>query len=148
MAKPKDFSDDLAVLDASVKGEVDTILKLVREKEKEVPRPDTASDEGTVTPPFSSVEQVRSQERDHQEASPKKVRRNTARPTAPVLHEQAVLENVTTRLRRETNELLTDSALRQKLKKESPSTRQDIIEFALQDWFWKHGYRSSAPGDE
>jgi hypothetical protein len=34
MAKAKDFSDDLAVIDTAVKGEVDTILKLVREKKK------------------------------------------------------------------------------------------------------------------
>lgn len=67
--------------------------------------------------------------------------RTTARPSAKqVLDEHVALENVTTRLRRETNELLTEAALRQRLKKETPATRQDIVEEALQDWFRKHSY--------
>jgi hypothetical protein len=59
---------------------------------------------------------------------------------AIAVESEAPLENVTTRLRQKTNELLTESALRQRLKKESPSTRQDIIEAALADWFRTHGY--------
>jgi len=60
----------------------------------------------------------------------------------PTAERDEPLENVTTRLRRTTNELLTEAALRQRLKKESPSTRQDIVEAALGDWFRKHGYHS------
>ncbi len=50
------------------------------------------------------------------------------------------LENVTTRLTAEINDLLTESALRQKLAKRIPSTRQDIIEEALHEWFIQNGY--------
>jgi hypothetical protein len=48
--------------------------------------------------------------------------------------------NVTTRLSAETNELLTEAALRQKLKRARPNTRQDIIEAAVGEWLQRHGY--------
>jgi hypothetical protein len=63
----------------------------------------------------------------------------------PIVENDEPLENITTRLRRTANELLTEAALRQRLKKESPSTRQDIVQEALEDWFRKRGY---APSDE
>ncbi|QDT76372.1 hypothetical protein [Lacipirellula limnantheis] len=48
--------------------------------------------------------------------------------------------NVTTRLSAETNELLTEAALRQKLKRVAPNTRQDIIETAVCQWLAQQGY--------
>jgi hypothetical protein len=144
MGKPKDFSDDLAVLDSSVRGEVDTILKLVREKEgKHERRPEEALPANSVaTADSTEPDQSARLLPDREENVSRKTRR-TATRSAPSsgTAEQVVLENVTTRLSRQTNELLTEAALRQKLKKETPSTRQDIVEAALQEWFRKHGYR-------
>lgn len=50
------------------------------------------------------------------------------------------MENVTTRLSRETNERLTEAALRQKLKKLEPDTRQGIIEAAVREWLKREHY--------
>ena len=52
-------------------------------------------------------------------------------------------ENVTTRLTRRTNELLTEASLRQKLKKVKPDSRQDIIECAILEWLKRHGFKST-----
>lgn len=54
--------------------------------------------------------------------------------------EPAVLVNVTTRLSRETNELLTEASLHQRLKRVTPNTRQDVIEVALREWYERNGY--------
>ena len=54
--------------------------------------------------------------------------------------EPVVLVNVTTRLSRETNELLTEASLHQRLKRVSPNTRQDVIEVALREWYERNGY--------
>src|SRR5436305_1522416 len=48
--------------------------------------------------------------------------------------------NITTRLSITTNNLLTEAALRQRLKKVSPCTRQAILEAALKAWLHKNGY--------
>ena len=55
--------------------------------------------------------------------------------------ESVVLVNVTTRLSRETNELLTEASLRQRLKRVKPNTRQEVIEVALKEWCERNGYR-------
>jgi hypothetical protein len=149
MAKPKDFTDDLTALNTTVRGEVDTLLKLVREKQSK----DKARAEAVVSEMAgaSSRSETTTIAADSEVVTPasRKVRRSAARVTfTPELHETAILETVTTRLHRDTNELLTETALRQKLKKESPSTRQDIIEVALRDWFRKHGYRRQASTNE
>lgn len=139
MSKPKDFTSDLANLSHSVEAEFGTIMEVLREKKnKQTPQPsstETASTqnvangegslprgiESTVTAPRSAASPPRQRQR-------------------PALSAQTVLQNVTTRLRRETNELLTEAALRQRLKNESPDTRQDIMEEALQYWFRRKGY--------
>jgi hypothetical protein len=122
----------------TVSNDVDAILKLVRQKEErggdlpqQTPKPEKieVAPEVADTPPPSKVKK------------PRTTRTRVASTSA--LAEQIVLENVTTRLRRDTNELLTEAALRQKLKKEDPSTRQDIIEEALQDWFQRQAYALS-----
>lgn len=138
MSKAKDFSDDLADVSDKVSNDVDAILKIVREKEErrgdlphEPSQPEKvdAAPKVVETPPPSKVNKPRTT--------------RTRVTSTPALTEQVILENVTTRLRRDTNELLTEAALRQKLKKEDPSTRQDIIEAALQDWFRGQGYALS-----
>lgn len=49
-----------------------------------------------------------------------------------------LLDNVTTRLTRETNSRLTDAALREKLAKQLPNYRQAIIESAVNDWLQRN----------
>ncbi len=138
MSKAKDFSDDLQVISESVQRDVGAVMKLVREEQSaqsKLSSPDpkklpTQANEGEGT--------------DSEQAPPASTHTRpagTPRPrkrTAP--GDQIILENVTTRLRRETNELLTEAALRQRLKKETPATRQDIVEEALGDWLRKHRY--------
>jgi hypothetical protein len=136
MSRPKDFADDLADVSATVNTDVDAIIKLVRQKdarEGESQQQVAQSHEEADSPSTTKA----------QAPAPKATSRRPSRIRAannPSLVEQVVLENVTTRLHRDTNELLTEAALRQKLKKETPATRQDIIEAALQDWFRRHGY--------
>lgn len=50
--------------------------------------------------------------------------------------------NVTTRLSNHLNESLTEAALRQKLSKQQPDTRQDIIEVAVREWIQRNGHQS------
>lgn len=57
-------------------------------------------------------------------------------------------ENVTTRLTRHTNELLTEASLRQKLKKVKPDSRQDIIECAILEWLKRHGFIPTTATDD
>jgi hypothetical protein len=145
MNKKPDFGSDLAALSDNVAAEVGDVLKALREK-KNATRPIITSktqhdqEQSAVRVEKVMVAAV---------VEPPRIQRRTSRSQLKAASERdEVLENVTTRLRRQTNELLTEAALRQKLKKESPSTRQDIIEFALQEWFRKHGYRESARSDE
>ena len=57
-------------------------------------------------------------------------------------------ENVTTRLTRHTNELLTEASLRQKLKKVKPDSRQDIIECAILEWLKRHDFIPTTATDD
>ena len=57
-------------------------------------------------------------------------------------------ENVTTRLTRRTNELLTEASLRQKLNKLKPDSRQDIIECAILEWLRRHGFIPTTATDD
>ena len=145
MSSPKDFSADLAAVSKTVKTDVDTIIKLVRQKDA---RGGDSSTEATqpdenVGSRFNERATTSSNEPPSQMNRRKPAKLRTTNES--LLTEQVVLENVTTRLRRDTNELLTEAALRQKLKKEVPATRQDIIEAALQDWFRRHGYGVGSP---
>lgn len=143
MDKRPDFGKDLATLSDDVTAEVGDVLQALRQsrttgrkvvaiKGRIIGNEQQAST--THAPSVDSSDEVPSSNRSRRPPT-------TARPRAkPVLDEHVALENVTTRLRRETNELLTEAALRQRLNKEAPATRQDIVEDALQDWFHKHGY--------
>ena len=142
MSKAKDFSDDLADVSDKVSNDVDAILKIVRQKEdrggdspqqKPEPKKVNTATPNSDSPPGPKTNKPR-------------VAKTRSKPE-PVLADQVLLENVTTRLPRETNELLTEAALRQKLKKTEPSTRQAIVEAALQDWFRRNGYSKSIDGD-
>ena len=141
MNKQVDFGNDLAALHENVNASVGDVLEVLQRKRSDKqPLPSLESarepvastqtaDASAVTPPTPSVA---SQPRRQRTASRSHLLREMER--------EEPLENVTTRLRQRTNELLTEAALRQRLKKTAPSTRQDIIEAALADWFRKHGY--------
>ena len=143
MDKRPDFGNDLATLSDDVTAEVGDVLQALRQnkiagrKVVAIKGGSMGNEQQIATADAPSVESSDEVPSSDQSRRP----RTTARPRAKqVLDEHVALENVTTRLRRETNELLTEAALRQRLKKETPATRQDIVENALQDWLHKHGY--------
>jgi hypothetical protein len=136
MSKAKDFSEDLAIVSKSVATDVDTIVKIVRQKD---------AGEGEKQHPLSVDEEPAHDAPDAVSPAPQPAssQQRTLRPrksNVAVPPEGIPLDNVTTRLRRDTNERLTEAALHQKLKKERPNTRQDIIQDALQEWLRRHGY--------
>ena len=142
MNKGSDMADELETLSATVENDVGRYVQLFRHDARTaVPRSPRPVKVTPIDPPQTS---------DASElpvGEPSTVPSRESRPRSepkPRLKSQlgqpVVLENVTTRLRRETNELLTEAALRQRLKKEMPATRQDIVEEALQEWFRKRGY--------
>lgn len=146
MDKEPDFGRDLAILNEGVTTEVGDVLQALRQKK-------TAGRTSVVSPSKAAAMPATVPEADavnaaDATAAPRQPARTANRSRLkPVVERDTVLENVTTRLRRETNELLTEAALRQRLKKTTPATRQDIIETALGDWFRKHGYRLELAGE-
>lgn len=141
MNKQTDFGNDLATLNENVNAEVGDVLSALQQKRtanrstldmKESPQP-TAQAESPSTGDAT-------QEPLASTSAPRRQRSASRSRLALAVERDESLENVTTRLRQRTNELLTEAALRQRLKKESPATRQDIVEAALCDWFRRHGY--------
>lgn len=142
MSKQPDFGEDLAALNHSVSAEVGDVLQVLQQK-RSAKKP--ASVPTTPEPPKVPVESNADAMAlpEQPAASPAIARRQRSASRSrlvPASERDEPLENVTTRLRQRTNELLTEAALRQRLKKETPSTRQDIVEAALIDWLRKHGY--------
>lgn len=142
MNKPKDFSTDLEILSQSVESEVGTIIEAIKENKAKQSSPPDSSQAATTLPGPSehqSEAQNSSSERttDFRRSTPGRMRPRQ-RPT--LADQVEVLHNVTTRLRRDTNELLTEAALKQRLRKELPASRQDIVEDALREWFRRRGY--------
>ena len=137
-----DVGQDLASLATDVTAEVDDVLELLRQKRagarKVLPMREAAV---APTGPGDDESEPGASEPSSSDA-PRKARAAPRQRTkaAAAAEEEVVLQNVTTRLRRDTNELLTEAALRQKLKKVSPDSRQDIIEAALELWFRAEGY--------
>lgn len=145
MNKQPDFGDDLANLNDNVTAAVGDVLQVLQQKRTNgnavvVKQPDAAAKE---EPKAASTLGIEETEQPVVASSPRRQRSANRSRLTPTVDHGEPLENVTTRLRQKTNELLTEAALRQRLKKESPSTRQDIIEVALSDWFRKHGYSRS-----
>lgn len=149
MNKQPDFGDDLAALNDSVAAEVGDVLQVLQQKRSATkpasvpitPEPLKASVESAADASAVSEQPASSHSMARRQRSPGRSR------LMPTVEREEPLENVTTRLRQKTNELLTEAALRQRLKKETPSTRQDIIETALVDWFRKHGYLRNRTDD-
>jgi len=112
------FGDELKSIDEEVSSDVDKILKLAKyqSKSKTNPIPNDESAENSTIPRGAN-------DRSH----------SRSRTISPEQTKE-LRENVTTRLTLETNERLTEAALRQKLSKRKPDSRQDIIEAAVIDW--------------
>ena len=144
MTSTMDFSADLAGVSKSVDSDVDAIVRLVRQKdgrEADAPvRLTNAPDSVDVHSGGGGQADVSFKQVSSRSPYRKPSKRRTT--VESTLAEAVALEDVTTRLRRDTDELLTEAALRQKLKKQIPATRQDIIEAALQDWFRRQSYRT------
>ena len=127
MDKPAGFQQDLAAMH----DEMEQVAKLL-----EVTRPKAAAktvDVALAAPVVDAAAAPR--------VSPSRPRKRP--PVAPppaVPQRSRDRANVTTRLSAETNELLTEAALRQKLKRVAPNTRQDIIETAVCQWLAHQGY--------
>jgi hypothetical protein len=126
MGNQPDFAADLGELATSVKGDVSKILNAVKVAGQTSSSVAKESGEIPAAARPPATPRVRK--------ASITVRSADDRPT-----EEAAF-NVTTRLKKSTNQLLTDAALHQRLKKQSPATRQHIIEEALWDWFKRHGY--------
>lgn len=113
--------------------------------------------EGTKVPQNAPVEQVlkplplpetdepKERDRTQQRHSPRPVPRqnqrvetNRQKPDATIL--QGLLVPLTTRLQPETADALRRAYLEQKLARQSPSTQQEIVEAALQEWLKKNAY--------
>ena len=121
-----DFTDDLKGIQDDVVKDVGNILELAHAARRESPARENAA---SSAPPEPAS-------RQGQSSRPK----NPRPDQAPVANQPSALVNVTTRLSHQTNELLTEAALRQRLKKISPASRQDIMEVAIQEWCQKNGY--------
>jgi len=140
MNKQPDFGNDLAALNENVTAAVGDVLEALQQKRAtKTATVSKKADEKDVQP-SAPVESVSGAEPAIAAPSPRRQRMSSRSRLTPSVERDEPLENVTTRLRQKTNELLTEAALRQRLKKEMPATRQDIIEAALGDWFRKHGY--------
>jgi hypothetical protein len=130
--KRPSFAEDIQTIQGQVEADIGTILELAKHQ-----RPTQSANESgpaQVTP--------NAKYRRHREAQVRRGRQlhATEEPARPLL------QNVTTRLSHETNSQLTEAALRQRLNKATPATRQDIIEEAVQDWLRHHGYNRSQNG--
>lgn len=142
MNKQPDFGTDLAILNENVTAEVGDVLQALEQKR-------TASrstvvrkkEEPAAEPPKPTADTATTPEQPTATSLPRRQRSSSRSRLTVSVEQDEPVENVTTRLRRKTNELLTEAALRQRLKKEHPATRQDIVEAALTDWFRKHGYQ-------
>lgn len=140
MTKTGGFQADLAAMEVEMQN-VAKILEATRTKpvEKAV---EVSLQEGPANAPAERLKPV--------VVRPK--RRSSVTPQRTVEAPPARRENVTTRLNSETNQLLTEAALRQKLKRASPNTRQDIVETAVCEWLKRQGYdrrqRPLAEGDD
>lgn len=123
MAKSRQaFSGELREIQGEVDSHVTTILDLARQNEKPprvaVATPENPAEKLAIRPDVAVRESHKLAE-----GEPRRL-----------------LLNVTTRLTSDTNERLTEAALRQRLKKVTPATRQEIIEQAVQEWLTRHGY--------
>lgn len=131
MSKAKGFSDDIESLSAAVDADVGRVVTMMRNGTH------AASD--SSLDPASTSTTARTLARSTRQEEPLLTQASIVNS-----HDSSVaLVNVTTRLPQAINELLSESALRQKLAKRKPDNRQDIVAEALADWFLKYRYADS-----
>jgi hypothetical protein len=136
MNRRPDFASELVVLQSEVAADVGGILDTLKaRKATQATAADTPHKQENYT-------------REKVQPRPARTRTSPRLRSTPNREAQqaVILENVTTRLSRETNELLTQASLHQRLKKRAPSTRQDIIEEAVQQWLSANGYLDRGEG--
>lgn len=127
MGDPKAFSEDLVAMRDQVANELDGILAVVKDQ-----RRPSAKLVAKPTPPTDATDNPNPAEPVTPPSAPKR-----SRPAAEPMPEPAIWENVTTRLTRETNRKLTEAALKQRLRRAKPDSRQGIIEEAVRHWLDK-----------
>lgn len=137
--RKKDFANDIQAVSANVATDIGAIMKLVRDEQSLSGSPSELSVEPSSSKPSIATD-VASPAPDVVKEKPAKARPRLDQAKAVPLATPVLREKVTLQLSPETNERLTEAALRQKLKKEAPNTRQDIVEVALREWYERHGY--------
>jgi hypothetical protein len=142
MAKRTGFENDLEALTDDVEANVAGMLQVlsggqrrtttVRKRKGETSM-DNEGDQQLAAEPS----EVRVAEASHR----RKIAKSSSitAKTEPI-NADIPLVNITTRLPVDLNELLTEAALRQRLKRITPATRQGILQVALHDWLHKNGY--------
>jgi hypothetical protein len=143
MNKHLDFGNDLAALDENVNTAVGDVLQVLHHKRTARNQTIVRKEEDKPVVSTTSPDQTEVPAQTTDSTAPRRQRSQSRTRFSPIVERDEFLANVTTRLSLRTNELLTEVALRQRLKKNTPATRQDIIEAALVDWFRKHGYGPS-----
>jgi hypothetical protein len=151
MSKQQDFGNELAALNDNVTAELGDVLQVLQEKRTVIHPPDRRKAQEPVAndpggPRSTSTVDTKPIEQAGATSSRRQRSKHRSRLNLEIERSE-MLENVTTRLTFQTNELLTEAALRQRLKKLNPATRQDIIEAALTEWFRKNGYSASGNND-
>lgn len=144
MARRGDFSNDVAAVKATTDSEVASLLKLVGQETANAKSPAHAIDSKDSSATGNNGSRQLDSGDDPSDPRPAARETHGLLSTKPTTQDTSddnvVLHNVTTRLSKTTNELLTEAALRQKLAKRKPDTRQDIIEVAVRRWINENRY--------
>ena len=128
------FGDELKSLTDDVSNDVVEILKLAKSSRAKSERLSAETRKPLVHATVSQRAKNNRQQNPHRKSQDQAA--------------NELRENVTTRLTRHTNELLTEASLRQKLKKVKPDSRQDIIECAILEWLKRQGFKSTLSDDD
>lgn len=153
MDKKMDFGNDLSAMAGEIDADIGDVLQaLTLQKKKGLPKVVEINAAPVSTPhsenPTSAPAQIVPTTEVRADQPQRRSRRELRMRTKPDTVIDVPRQNVSTRLRPDTNALLTEAALRQKLKNVSPNTRQDIIEVALQEWLKRHGYGKGTGADD
>jgi hypothetical protein len=130
------FGDELQTLKDEVNNDVGEILKLA--KSHAAPKIVPTSTKSSV------ITKIAVDQRESQEELKMRPVKPTTLPADQHVERHQTRQNITTRVCQQTNELLSEAALRQKLKKLKPDSRQDIIETALFEWFQRNLYHHAS----
>lgn len=108
-------------------------------RERVVPAPEPAVvDERVEAIRLEADEEVEDLPRESRPRRPARPRSRPAPEPTPIT--DYLLVPITTRLNPRTADALRRAHLEQKLRRQSPSTQQEIVEEALQEWLRDNGY--------